>query len=196
MMIDIVELTNGRTTYSNRGGVRYELQNRPANSSTIEIYYVITKGAARRIVSRRFPRFLEVSKRFIWALGLLRGEGLRSVGPRSSMYRFCVVNNDLAVIKAVIRVLNESGLAKFDEIKGKNGLIRISYGPSCDTGEAWRYWAEGLGIDASRVQMAKEAQPQKRAPRGSCMLTLNDVLLRRVVDLVAENVYDKLFGND
>jgi hypothetical protein len=52
----------------------------------------------------------------------------------SSMYRFSVVNNDLAVIKAVVDVLDESRLARFNDIKMKGGLVRISYGPHCDIG--------------------------------------------------------------
>ncbi len=112
------------------------------------------------------------------------------------MYRFNVVNNDLAVIKSVIDVLNESGLARFNDVRKKGGLIRISYGPNCDTGVARKFWSEGLGVDISRVEMSKKAEPQKRALRGSCMLTLNDVILRRVMDLIAARVFHQLFDGN
>lgn len=196
LRINIAGLIRNNFTYPNRNGNRYELRCRPASSSTIEIYYEITNGAARRIVRREFPRIVTVDSRFVWLLGLLRGEGLKSIGARSSMYRFNVVNNDLEVIKVVIRVLDESKLAKFDDVKSESGLIRISYGPYCDVAKARRYWAEGLGVDAAKIRMADKAEPQKRALYGSCMFTLNDVILRRVVDLIAVRVYAQLFGSN
>jgi hypothetical protein len=110
------------------------------------------------------------------------------------MYRFKVVNNDLEVIQAVIRVLDESGLAAYEEVKVRPGLIRISYGPHCDIARARRHWAKGLGVPLSSVEVAKHPEPQKRAPFGSCMLTLNDVLLRRVIDLIAQRTYSILFS--
>lgn len=111
------------------------------------------------------------------------------------MYRFNVVNNDLAVIRAVIDVLDESRLAEFERIRMQSGLVRISYGPNCDTAKAKRYWAEGLGIEYDRVEMAGKAEPQKRAAYGSCMFTVNDVLLRRVMDLILGRVYAQLFDS-
>ena len=193
MIIDIADLIRRLSTYTNRDGNRYELRYRPHGPSSIEVYYEITNGAAKRTVKRRFPRYIAINERFFWVLGLLRGEGLKSTDPRSSMYRFCVVNNDIDVIKAVVDVLDESKLAEFDDIKVKGGLIRISYGPHCNIEKARRYWAEGLGIENYRVKLARKAEPQKRALMGSCMLTLNDVLLRRILDLVAARVYRQLF---
>jgi hypothetical protein len=193
VIIDIADLVRGLSTYPNRSASRYKLRCRNNGPESIEVYYEITKGAVMRTVRRKFPRYIAINERFIWVLGLLRGEGLRSIGPRSSMYRFSVVNNDLAVIKAVIVVLDESRVARFDDIKTKGGLTRISYGPYCNVRRARKYWAEGLGITISKVEMARKAEPQKRARMGSCMFTLNDVLLRRIMDLIAERVHTQLF---
>jgi hypothetical protein len=140
-----------------------------------------------------FPASIDIDNRFVWVLGLLRGEGLRSIGSRSSMYRFCVVNNDPKVIRAVIEVLDNSGLAKFESVKSKSGLVRISYGPNCDMKAARKFWSSELGMNLLSVEMAKNAEPQKRALHGSCMFTINDVLLRRVMDLIADEVYMDLF---
>ena len=193
MEIDLARLITRVSTYPNRSGRSYELRYRTLNQSSIEIYYTITRGAATREVRRKFPRVVTINERFLWVLGLLRGEGLKSRGSKSSMYRFNVVNNDLAVIKSVIRVLDESNLAKFEEVKGRGGLVRISYGPNCDTREARRFWAVGLDIEIGNVEIAQKPEPQKRAIHGSCMFTINDVLLRRVMDLIADYVYTQQF---
>jgi hypothetical protein len=93
--------------------------------------------------------------------------GPEKQGAKSSIYRFNVVNNDLEVIQAVIRVLDESGLAAYEEVKVRTGSIRTSYGPHCDIARARRHWAEGLGVPLSSVEVAKHPEPQKRAPFGT-----------------------------
>jgi len=196
MKVEIPSIVLGSKTYINRDGHSYDLKVGNDDGSLVEVYYEITSGAARRVISRKFPIQIEVNDRFLWVLGLLRGEGLRSHDAQSSMYRFNVVNNDLEVIRAVIQVLDESGLAAFSGLKSRPGLIRISYGPHCNKTQARRYWAKGLGIPLTCVKMAREAEPQKRARFGSCMFTLNDVLLRRIVDLVALQVYSTLFSQN
>ncbi len=193
MKINIPSIVLGASTYPNRSGRSYKLNVRSVDPSHVDVFYEITSGAARRLVSRRFPKQIEINSRFLWVLGLLRGEGLRSKGAKSSIYRFNIVNNDLEVIQAVIRILDESGLAVFDEYRLRPGLIRISYGPYCDTWKARRHWARGLGIPLAKVEISKRPEPQKRARFGSCMFTLNDVLLRRVMDLIAQRVHFILF---
>ncbi|MDA4127572.1 MAG: hypothetical protein OK452_10305 [Thaumarchaeota archaeon] len=194
MIISIGSIVQGKSTYQSRGGHSYILQTRDISESEIEVSYEITGGAVRRRIARVFPREVEVDPRFIWVLGLLRGEGLKSIGPRSSMYRFYVVNNDYLVIRAVVRVLDESRLERWEHMKNRNGLVRISYGPACDKSEVRKYWAEKLGMPGRDIDLAAHAEPQKRARYGSCMLTMSDVLLRRVVDLIAQLVYETMFS--
>lgn len=192
MGIDLRELVSGKSSFPNREGHAYELKSTD-KGNCIEVYYKITRGAARRTVKRCFPKRVRIDERFLWVLGILRGEGLRSLGSRSSMYRFMVVNNDPVVLRAVIRVLDESGLEPFDRMKRRPGVFRISYGPSCDPQKAQGFWARELGVETKGVSLLGKAEPQKRARNGSCMLTINDVLLRRVFDLVAESVCVRLF---
>ncbi len=193
MKLDIGKLARDRLTYANRNGNRYVLDTRRLKDSKVEVSYQITHGAAKRIVRLVFPDHVRVDEKFLWVLGLFKGEGLKSVGSRSSMYRFSVVNNDPSVIRAVIRVLDESGLESLESMRTRSGLIRISYGPYCDKKEAREYWALELSLPPSGIDLARDSEPQKREAHGSCALTLNDVLLRSIFDLIAENVYDVLF---
>jgi hypothetical protein len=193
MRLSVADLASGKTTYRNRYGRSYVLRTKCIQGSKVEMSYEITHGAAKRIVRRIFPGYIEVNGRLLWILGLLKGEGLSSVGSRSSMYRFCVVNNDPSVIRAVMRVLDDSGLEPLARMRTRCGLIRISYGPHCDKQETKEFWARELGLGNQEINLARNSERQKRAIHGSCMLTLSDVLLRRVFDLVAEKVYNNLF---
>jgi hypothetical protein len=193
LRLAVAKLTRGKSTYPSRGGNCYELKV-SREDAQVAVRYEILKGAARRKVTRLFPRYVTINESFLWVLGLLKGEGLRSIGSRSSMYRFSVVNNDPSVIRAVIKVLDESGLARFEDVKARGGLIRISYGPFCDKKEAKMFWARELGVNSKSVELARQAEPQKRAIHGSCTFTLNDVLLRRMMDLIADSVQANLFS--
>jgi hypothetical protein len=195
--LEIAELVRGELTYPSRDGNSSSLEARPLPKSKTEVSYEITGGAVRRRVRRNFPRRVTIDQLFMWVLGLLKGEGLKSVGSHSSMYRICVVNNDFSgVIRAVMGVLDSSGLERWENMRSRGGLIRISYGPRGNPSELKKYWADKIGLPEDAIILASHPEPQKRARYGSCMLTINDVLLRRVADLIAEGVWASLFNND
>jgi len=188
----IEKLVEGASTYTTRDGNSYPLKVRHFDKNRIEVYYTITKGAVRREVKRIFPRRLAIDNRFVWILGLLRGEGLISNTARSSMYRFAVVNNDPFVIRTVMHVLRKSGLVDFRQIKRK--FIRITYGFKIKKDALASYWAKQLGVPVEVIDVAKSPQQLKKAEHGSCTLIISDVLLRRVFDLLADCLSRTLFS--
>lgn len=191
MNVSVEKLIRGASTYATRYGNSYPLKIRHHGKNRVEVYYTITKGAVRREVGRIFPERVRVDSSFMWVLGLLRGEGLMSSGARSSMYRFAVVNNDPSIIRAVMEVLANSRLINFGNIKRK--FIRITYGFQTETNGLADYWAKELGVPLEIIDIARTPHHLKKARYGSCTLIISDVLLRRIIDLLADRIAKSLF---
>ncbi|MDD5133132.1 MAG: hypothetical protein PHD81_02605 [Candidatus Nanoarchaeia archaeon] len=102
MNIDLIRTLEGKYTYLNRNGYEHPLKVKPINKNEVLVSY-ITEGRIKREISRKFPRYLKINEKFIWAMGFIEGEGLKSKGVKSSMYRFSVTNNDPKTIFRVYK---------------------------------------------------------------------------------------------
>jgi hypothetical protein len=63
--VNIVSVIRGVSTYTNRNGRAYSLKVLDKSGPNVEVYYEITTGTAKRIVSRVFPKEIEINDRFL-----------------------------------------------------------------------------------------------------------------------------------
>jgi hypothetical protein len=175
----ISRLIEDKFTYPNwNSNAAYPLQAKESKSN-IEVYYIV-KG--NRKVGRQFPKEIDISSSFSYALGLLKGEGSNSLG-KSNYRRFTITNSDPRVIRFLVKQLESAGLLSISELK--EGSFHLLHHTATDN-EAIEYWSKPLNLPESFFKCFDDKT--KTTPYGVCHVYLSDVLLRRVIDLLHELV--------
>ena len=137
------------------------------------------------MISRIFPKTLTLTPLFIYALGILVGEGATALG-KSNYRRFTVTNSDYRIIKVVLDQLEQNDLFQKRDLIDKS-LHLLHFTKSND--EVIRYWSKSLGLPKSRFKCFD--MERKTKPYGVCHVYISDVLLRRVIDLIHEFIFKK-----
>ncbi|HLD87661.1 MAG TPA: hypothetical protein VJB12_06405, partial [Candidatus Nanoarchaeia archaeon] len=180
--IEIGPLVEKRLTYPNwNTGSEYALLSKKAGRSA-EIYYV-AKG--KRRFGRKFPQDVQLTVRFSYALGLLKGEGSNALG-KSNYRRFTITNSDPKVIKFLLEELENTGLLQIPSLK--KGSLHLLHHTSTDE-DVVRYWSKQLELPKKLFRTFDDKT--KTTPFGVCHVYISDVLLRRVVDLLHEKIMGK-----
>ena len=164
-----------RLTYPNwNTGSEYALLSKKAGRSA-EIYYV-AKG--KRRFGRKFPQDVQLTVRFSYALGLLKGEGSNALG-KSNYRRFTISNSNPKVISKVLKELEKAKLFFRSELI-KNSCYVMHHKVS--NLKVINYWSKMLNIRKYKFKcFISEKQTSKY---GVCHVYISDVLLRRIVDLM------------
>ena len=183
MLIDLADLLKNKYTYLNRNGNSHKLNIKLINNKKILVSFKIA-GKIDKIISRVFPRYIKFNERFAWVFGFFAGEGLKSIEPTSSIYRFAVTNNDPTYIRKVINVLDETKLLRTNNLPTK--CIIIKYGKKCNKSILKSYWSKNLKLSKDKIKIAKNSEEGKKAKYGTATLCVSNLLLRRVFDLINE----------
>lgn len=185
--IKISELVCGKRTHPNWStGSTYPLESFREGNETI-VKYVMTKTITKKVYTRRFPNEIKLTSSFCWILGFLKGEGFNGLG-KSTYHRFGVTNKDSALINFVLDELNKSGLLSKNSLPDNSIEIMHFSG---DKKSVVNYWKRHLDLPASKIKVKSYKHQFKKSEYGVCHVYLTDVLLRRIVDLVHEEIIRK-----
>jgi hypothetical protein len=188
MKIDLKKLIVGKITYpswttNSTYPLKYE-----ENNSCIFIYY-ITKTNKR--ILREFPKEIFFTPHLIYVFGFLKGEGSTALG-KSNYRRLTITNTDDVILKITLNELEKSGLFKTKNIINKS--IHISHHTKDDE-EVLKYWSKKLNLPIEKFKCFE--LKAGRNPYGVCHIYISDVLLRRVVDIIHEEIFlNQSFLND
>jgi hypothetical protein len=179
--IQIKDLVRGRHTYPSWStNTEYLIQTRDLGINTL-LHYEIR---GNRQIARLFPATIELTNRFCYALGVLRGEGSNSRG-KSNYRRLTITNSDSSTLRIVLEQLAVAKLFQKSSLIDKTIHI-LHHLESND--EAIRHWSAELGLPANKFKCFDDKT--KTSPFGVCHIYISDVLLRRVIDLLHEKFVD------
>jgi len=180
-IIDLAKILSGRSTYPTWSyGRTYPLEITVV-TDLVKVTYKRKNGGKRPI--GMYPRYVQLSPKLMWVFGFLKGEGSRSKG--SSAYRhFTVTNADPEPLRLVLRVLQETGL--LHELP--NGCLKISRSDPRRDRELLDYWSRELGVPACKFYLPPKPDEIKHAKFGVCHIYISNVLLRLVIDAIAEYI--------
>lgn len=177
--IKLDELIVGQETYPTWSTKAvYSLQAESKDDELL-IYYVV-KGNRR--ISRIFPKKIELSTKFLYVMGLLKGEGSNTLG-NSNYRRFTITNSDPKVVSIILKELEESKL--FSKAELLDNSIHILH-HLVEDGEAIDYWANQLRLKPQKFRCFKDKS--RTSKYGVCHVYISDVLLRRVIDLLHQKL--------
>ena len=173
--INIEKLVQGSNTYPSwTTNSVYPLKAQSNEKNTL-IYYKVCSG---RIVSRTFPKEIDLSPNFCYVLGLLKGEGSTSLG-KSNYRRLTITNSDPEIINAVLDELDKSNFFKKSDIINKSVHLLHFTKPKEDV---INYWSKSLRLSKTRFKCFNSKT--KTSEYGVCHVYISNVLLRRVIDLI------------
>lgn len=143
------------------------------------IYY---KTKTNKVISREFPKIVNLTPQFIYVLGILKGEGSSSLG-KSNYRRFTITNSNPKVLSIVLNELEKAKLfSRSDLIKNsvyvmhhKESNLKVIY-----------YWSKMLSIPKYKFKCFRSEKQTSKY--GVCHIYISDVLLRRIVDLMHEQL--------
>lgn len=177
--INLKNLVKGKKTYPSwTTSSIYELKTKD-NEKSIIIYYIIKGG---RKISRVFPRKISLTPSFCYVLGLIKGEGSNALG-KSSYRRFTITNSDPKIIDIVLKELEKNSLFYKSNIIDKS--VHLLHHTENDD-KVIEYWCNQLNLPKSRFKCFNEER--KTSPFGVCHVYISDVLLRRIVNLLQEQI--------
>lgn len=182
LTIDLNKLVNGIKTYPSWTTNReYSLSVHAVDVEHIEVSYKIA-GPVKRKIRRQFPKELELSPRFIWALGFLKGEGSNSLG-KSNYRRFTITNTNPEFLRIVLDELESTCLFRRGDIS--NSGVNILHAKEAKL-TVRAFWSDELHIPIEKVRFYDDKV--KTSKYGVCHIYISDVLLRRVVDEVSSYI--------
>ena len=178
MKIALRKIIEGKMTYPSWSTNKvYEIHCKKVTESEIIAYYCL-QGPIKRKISRTFPKYLDLSPRFIWVLGFLRGEGANSKG-KSNYRRFTLTNSNPELIKICLCELHVQKLIDITNLP-KNSFHIIH---ALDERKATEYWSAKLSVDSYKIKCFDDVK--KTSLFGVCHVYIRDVLLRRAIDEIS-----------
>lgn len=184
--IKICEIISGKETYPNWStGTTYPLKFE-LDEDEIIIYYIMTKTIMNKVYSRKFPKEIKLTPSFCWALGFIKGEGMNSLN-KSSYHRFGVTNKNPKLISYVLEELDKSNLLKKEKIPDRSFQILHWFSTPR---EVVNYWSNKLNVPKEKINPYNDKNSLKRTKFGTCHFYITDVLLRRIIDIISEKIFD------
>lgn len=172
--IKLKKIVEGEKTYPSwTTGSEYELQTSEGQKS-LKVFYKVSIG---RKIGREFPKFIQLSSKFCYVLGLIKGEGANSLG-KSNYRRFTLTNSDPNVIKLVLTELKNQNLVSNQFPERSFHILHFKKLKR----QVVDYWSNELSIDKSKFKCFDDKN--KTSDYGVCHIYLSDVLLRRITDLL------------
>lgn len=184
MLLDLERLLSSVNTYPSAKNNTYKLNTKKLTPNELEVYYIITAGATKKRILRKFPAKIKLTPELAWSLGFIKGEGANSKGT-SNYRRFTLTNSDPVNVLFVMRALTEAKIIDKDNLKAGTIQIMHSTGPPQ---KVVNYWQKNLRVKKEAIKIVNDSD--KRNYFGICHLYISDVLLRRVVDVLNETLFN------
>ena len=181
MKIDVHKLVKGKKTYPSWATNASHILRTENRDKELLVYY-LTKSNRR--ISRIFPNQLDLTPSFIYALGLLKGEGSNSLG-KSNYRRLTITNNDYHLINLILEELEKSNLFKRSDLIDKS--LHLLHHQDSDK-KVIEYWSKCLHLPKKKFKCFNDER--KTTPSGTCHVYISDVLLRRILDLVHDEFFN------
>lgn len=182
MKINLKQLLKEKKTYPSwTTNSVYPLKVEEVNNEIL-VYY---NTKANHKISRIFPAEIELTPKLTYVFGFLKGEGPTSLG-KSNYRRFTITNTDPLILNITLTELENSTLFKKEEIIDKS--IHLMHHTKSDE-EVIKYWSNKLNLPEKKFKCFK-AKPGRNA-FGVCHVFISNVLLRRVIDVIHEEIFLK-----
>ncbi len=181
-VIYLDKIVEGKNTYPNWTTGSVYIIKTEERSSKLKVFYY-TKS--NKIVSRLFPINIQLTPKLAYVFGFLKGEGSTSRS-KANYRRFTITNSDYKIMRIVLEELDKSEL--FHKSNLINKSIHLAHHTKLDE-EVIEYWSKGLDLPKEKFKCFK-SHPG-RNPYGVCHIYISDVLLRRVIDIIHEEVFSK-----
>ena len=182
--IDLMDILEGKRTYPSWStGQTYPLIIENQNLDVIVSY----QHKGNKKPTRTFPRYIEITQKLLWFFGFIYGEGSKSKG--SSAYRrFTITNSDSKPMRLALDVLEEIQFLSREHIPIRS--IKIARSKSHNDKELLEFWKNELKVTSDKFYMAPKYDENKKTKYGVCHIFISDVLLRRVMDEIAEFIFN------
>lgn len=186
MKIDLLKILDGMESYPTWFSKRtYKFILEKVGDNKIRVIYPVN----RKQISSLLPRFIEIDEPFLWVLGFIEGEGLKSKG-QSAYRRFMVTNNDFKNIKMVLDVLEKNKLLSRKNLPKHS--IRIRYNRFHNKKWLSNFWSKNLIISKDKLYFSPNPDPLKKSKFGTCDIYINNVIFRRVIDEIKNFVRNQI----
>jgi hypothetical protein len=178
--IELKSLLEGKKTYPSWStDSTYFLECKEIGKNKIVVYYT-TKN--NKTFSRIFPKEIVMTPKLACILGLIKGEGANALG-KSNYRRFTFTNSDSELVRHVIKMLHEAELFSKQDIKN-NSFYIMHFKKEQD--EVIKFWSKKLNVPESKFKCVDTKE--KTRDYGICHLYISDALLRRIIDLLINEV--------
>ncbi len=177
--INIQELIRGKVTYPSWSTNSQYPLNSELNGNKLSVFYTV-KG--NRKICRTFPKKIILTPKLAYVFGLIKGEGANSLG-KSNYRRFTITNSEYGVIHLVLDALDKTGLYRKSSLIDKSIHLIHFIGKE---NEVIDYWSKCLDIPKEKFKCFEDKT--KTSKYGVCHVYVSDVLLRRIVDLIQEEL--------
>ena len=182
MKINVKKLLIGKETYPSWAtGSTYQIESKETNDKLI-VYY---KTKTNKIISRIFPKTIRLTPNLIYVLGFLKGEGPTSLG-KSNYRRFTITNTDPKILLICLNELEKCGLIEKSQLIDNS--FHIIHHTKSDK-ESIEFWTKKLQLPTSKFKCFYGKPGRNKY--GVCHIYIRDVLLRRVIDIVHEEIFLK-----
>ncbi len=179
MKLDISDLIKGNKTYPSWSTNSTHNLEGYKKQDGILVYY---KTKSNKLISRWFPKKIEITPKLCYILGIIKGEGSNSLG-KSNYRRFTFTNSDFVLVSIVLEELEKHKLFSKQKII-KKSIHLLHYTKPKE--EVINFWSKKLKIPKEKFKCFETKM--KTSQFGVCHLYISDVLLRRVVDLIHDNL--------
>jgi hypothetical protein len=181
--IKIEKIVEGHTTYPSWStGTCYPLKYKSHGKNQVIVFYNIKTN---KIISKVFPKTIDLSPQFTLVLGIIKGEGANSLG-KSNYRRFTFTNSDPDLFKRVLSLLDKNHLVYIKRLP--DGCLHILHHTSSNDA-AILFWSTKLNLPERKFRCFNDKTLSSKY--GVCHLYLSDVLLRRVADLLIDSILKK-----
>jgi len=182
MKINLSELITDKRTYPNWStGTTYLLKFEDLGNKIL-IYYISGKTIMKKRYSKIFNKYIELTPGLCWALGFYKGDGLNSINGYS-YHQFSITNKNPKMLNKVIKELDRAKLITRDKYPDRCFQIMNSNG---NKKEIVKYWSKHLGFEPDKFLVKRYKHELRKSYFGICHITIGDVFLRRIIDLLNE----------
>jgi hypothetical protein len=184
--IDLIKLLSGKSTYPTWStGRSYSLFVEKQKSNIIVSY----QHSGNKRPSRSFPRYIKITPKLLWFFGFIYGEGSKSQG--SSAYRrFTITNSDSKPMKLSLDVLEEIKVLSREDIPPRS--IKIARSQFHNDKKILEFWKKELKVTPDKFYLSPKYDENKKTEHGVCHVFISDVLLRRVMDEIAQFIFNRI----
>lgn len=182
--INLSNLIEGKLTYPTWStGRQYPLTVKKSGNKIIVSY----QNSGNKQLNRIFPSYVKITPRLLWFFGFIYGEGSKS--QKSSAYRrFTITNSDSKPMKLALDVLEDIKFLNRKDIPIRS--IKIARSQYHNDEKLLNVWKHELKVTPNKFYMSPKYDENKKTEYGVCHIFISDVLLRRVMDEVAQFIFN------